>query len=66
MTRNQRQKITAALAETQGLIAKEMAYSEDLRNVERLDRLTGHAAKLQGWLDTDADMNAILGLDKIK
>ena len=55
MTEERRSKIEKELLATNELIAKEMAYSEDLRNKSYLDQLNQHVSKLNGYLQGIGD-----------
>jgi hypothetical protein len=43
-------EVEKSIIQTYGIIDKEMAYSEDLRNNERIEKYTLHLQKLQNAL----------------
>ena len=47
---NQIEKVKQAIKETENTLAKEMKYSEDLRNNVRIAELKNHAAKLENMI----------------
>lgn len=50
LTAEQVKRVKAAIVETQGLLAKEMRYSEDLRKQDKIAFYHAHIAKLENML----------------
>lgn len=58
LTNEQVRRVQSEIADCQGKINREMAYSKDLRNVVRIKELTAHIEKLKtmihkGWNTTN-------------
>ena len=49
-TSENNKRVTKAIRETEHLLNKEMAYSEDLRKHDRVDFYRSHLVKLNGML----------------
>jgi hypothetical protein len=44
-------RIKSSLEETKKLLAKELSFPEELRNIEQTEFYIGHIKKLTGWVD---------------
>jgi hypothetical protein len=51
LTDERRRRISHAIIETYEHLFKELAYSDDLQNKERIAEYRQHIAKLQAWLN---------------